>query len=71
MALNIDYFSNSLEIDLAKSVGEYFQLKTETMIKIENEVKKAVSNWKSEAKNIGINHAEIELMSQAFKFVEK
>jgi serine/threonine-protein kinase HipA len=66
LALNIDYTNNSLDIGLAKSVGEYFQLKPETMVKIENEVKKAVSQWRVLAKAIGITRAEIELMDKAF-----
>ncbi len=66
LALNIDYVSNSLDLDLAKSVGEYFQLTTDQMTGIINDIKKSTSNWKSLAIIIGISRAEIKLMAKAF-----
>jgi serine/threonine-protein kinase HipA len=66
LALNIDYANNSLDLELAKSVGQYFQLQTNRMTEIINEVKNATSQWKTLAKTIGIARAEIELMDKAF-----
>ena len=66
LALNIDYANNSLDLELAKSVGQYFQLQTNRMTEIINEVKNATSQWKPMAKTIGITRAEIELMDKAF-----
>jgi serine/threonine-protein kinase HipA len=66
LALNIDYANNSLDLELAKSVGQYFQLQTNRMTEIINEVKYATSQWKALAKSIGIARAEIELMDKAF-----
>lgn len=66
LALNIDYANNLLDIDLAKSVGEYFQIKSLRMTEIIEEVKNVTAKWKVMAKTIGISRAEIELMAKAF-----
>jgi serine/threonine-protein kinase HipA len=66
LALNIDYANNSLDLELAKSVGQYFQLQTNRMTEIINEVKNATSQWNALAKTIGIPRSEIELMDKAF-----
>ncbi len=68
LALNIDTNNNSLDIDLAKSVGEYFQLTDSEMNSMNAKVRSAVSNWKKLAKEIGISRSEQELMSAAFRF---
>jgi serine/threonine-protein kinase HipA len=68
LSLNIDSDNNALDFDLAKSVGEYFQLKEKQMDDILKEIKGAIKNWKTEAIKIGISKAEINLMSSAFKF---
>ncbi len=66
--LNIDVYSNALDFDLAKSVGEYFQLTKPEMDSILKEVKSVVSQWKMHAKHIGISLKEQELMAQAFNY---
>jgi len=68
LSLNIDMENNALDFDLAKSVGEYFQLKEKQMDEIVKEIKTSVKSWKTEATRIGISNAEIALMSSAFKF---
>jgi len=68
LSLNIDTNNNALDFDLAKSVGEYFQLKEKQMDDVLKEIKAAVKNWKAEATKIGISKSEIALMSSAFKF---
>jgi serine/threonine-protein kinase HipA len=67
LSLNIDTNSNALDFDLAKSVGEYFQLNTKQMDSILKEVKAAVKNWKGMANKIGISVAEQKLMAGAFR----
>jgi len=67
LALNIDTHNNELDFELAKSVGEYFQLSEREMNTILKEVKTAVATWKQEAQNIGISRADIELMEGAFQ----
>ena len=67
LALNIDTQNNALDIELAISVGEYFQLTKNEMEIIVEEIKVAVSNWRTIAHEIGISRAEQELMSAAFR----
>ncbi len=66
LALNIDMDNNALDLDLAKSVGEYFRLDNEQMETILEEVLKSVRQWKKIANEIGISRAEQELMVGAF-----
>jgi serine/threonine-protein kinase HipA len=68
LALNIDTHNNALDFELAKSVGEYFQLSAAEMNTIITEVKTAVSSWKNVAREMGISRAEQELMSAAFRY---
>jgi serine/threonine-protein kinase HipA len=67
LALNIDVNSNALDIELARSVGSYFQLSVKEMDAITNEIKEAVGSWKEVAQRIGISRAEQEMMASAFK----
>jgi len=66
LALNINTDNNALDINLAKSVGEYFQLTDNQMNSIISEVKNAVSSWQTLAHEIGIPKPEQELMAPAF-----
>ena len=66
LALNIDMADNSLNFNLAKSVGEYFRLSESEMETIIEEVLTVVSDWKSVAKQIGIPNKEQLLMESAF-----
>lgn len=66
LALNIDSIDNALSFDLAKTVGEFFQLNAKQMGEIINEVMEVTKNWKKIADKIGISRAEQELMGKAF-----
>ncbi|MCL4482037.1 MAG: HipA domain-containing protein [Bacteroidetes bacterium] len=68
LALNIDMDNNTLDFELAKSVGEYFQLSGSAMDAIIHEVKTAVCNWRDVAMKIGISRTEQEIMASAFKY---
>lgn len=67
LALNIDADTNALDIELARSVGSYFQLSVKEMDAIINKIKEAVGSWKEVAQRIGISRAEQEMMAPAFK----
>ncbi len=67
LALNIDMHNNALDLDLAKSVGEYFRLQDGQMNSIIEDVLTAVKEWEYIAKEIGIPRAEQELMRSAFR----
>ncbi len=58
--------SSALDLELVKSVGEYFRLNNEQMDSIIKEVLDAVSQWKKIANKLGISRAEQELMASAF-----
>lgn len=66
LSLNIDMDDNSLDYELAKSVGMYFRLSSKQMEIILKEVLDAVKKWNSLAKKIGISRSEQELMAGAF-----
>lgn len=66
LSLNIDAYDNSLDLNLAKSVGPYFQLNKEEMDDMIKEIASVVKDWKKTAEKIGLNRAEQEYMSGAF-----
>lgn len=68
LAMNIDMDDNSLDVELAKSVGGFFQLEDEQMDEIIDEVTEVVSSWKKVASEIGISRSEQELMGAAFRY---
>lgn len=68
LALNINEYENSLDVELAKSVGKYFQLTLPEMEAIIGEVKTSVSKWKTIAKKLNISAVEQELMGPAFRY---
>jgi serine/threonine-protein kinase HipA len=68
LALNIDMDNNTLDFDLAKSVGEYFMLNTKQMEEILTQITSVVAKWRIHADAIGILKKEQEMMQSAFKF---
>jgi serine/threonine-protein kinase HipA len=66
LSLNIDLDNNDLDIELAKSVGEYFRLNVTEMNKIIEEVLLAVKQWRNIVNEIGIVRMEQELMCTEF-----
>ncbi len=58
--------NNTLDLELAKSVGEYFRLDIEQMETIIEQVLESVEQWKKIANEIGISRSEQELMAGAF-----
>lgn len=66
LSLNIDMDDNSLNIELAKSVGAYFRLNEKQMAKIIVEVQNAVKKWKAIATRLLIPKSEQMLMEKAF-----
>ncbi|HQS23184.1 MAG TPA: HipA domain-containing protein [Sediminibacterium sp.] len=66
LALNIDMDNNSIDFELAKSVGTFFQLNSQKMNSIIKEVQLAVSSWRKIANQIGIPRNEQEKMAKAF-----
>ena len=67
LALNIDMDKNSLDIDLAKSVGAYFRMEEIEMDSVIEQVRSVVSGWQKLAVEIGIPRGEQMVMTAAFK----
>ncbi|PKD43734.1 type II toxin-antitoxin system HipA family toxin [Rhodohalobacter barkolensis] len=69
LALNIDLELNTLDYDIAKSVGVYFNLNKKEMDTIIEEVQERVSKWEEIATNIGIPLVQRRLMEAAFNVI--
>ena len=67
LKLNISDEDNSLDLDLAIEVSEYFRLSKKRSAEIIDEVKKSVRNWQKVATKYGISRKEQEIKSIAFK----
>ncbi len=68
IALNIDTNNNTLDMELAKSVGPYFRLSEKEMKITIDEVKTAIAGWQKIALEIGLSRGEQVLMSGAFRY---
>jgi len=67
LKLNISEQDNSLDLNLAMEVSEYFRLTEIRATEILAEVLNAVKNWQKIARKYGISRIEQELKSLAFK----
>ena len=70
LKLNISEEDNSLELDLAMEVHEFFMLSESRALEIIAEVKSAVRNWKKVADKYGIPRVEQQLKAPAFRQAE-
>jgi serine/threonine-protein kinase HipA len=71
LSLNISDVDNSLNLDLALEVAEYFRVKNDKAKSIIDEVTNAVSQWHDVASDMGISRGEQEAMAPAFRVVEQ
>ncbi|HSW71375.1 MAG TPA: HipA domain-containing protein [Gammaproteobacteria bacterium] len=67
LKLNISDSDNSLDLDLAREVAEYFRVKPDQGDKIIEEVESAVRKWRDEANALGVAAVEQERMKVAFR----
>jgi serine/threonine-protein kinase HipA len=70
LKLNISDEDNSLNLDLALEVCEFFRLTEEQAKEIITQIKTVVCTWKDVATKYGISRAEQELKTLAFKVAE-
>ena len=70
LKLNITEDDNTLDLELALEVCPYFRLKKERAIKIIEEVKTSVRNWRTIARKYGLSNLECDLKSSAFSRAE-
>jgi len=66
LSLNISFDDNSLNLDVPLEVAEYFRLTKEGALKIIEQVKKSVSNWRNVANMYQLPKSEQELMAKVF-----
>jgi serine/threonine-protein kinase HipA len=67
LSLNISLDDNSLDLELALEVADYFRVKKdEALMKIEN-IKSSVKNWRKVANKYQLPKSEQELMTKVFE----
>jgi serine/threonine-protein kinase HipA len=67
LSLNISLDDNSLDLDLALEVAEYFRLTDEEAIRIIEDIRRSVKSWKSVANKHQLPRSEQELMAKVFE----
>ena len=67
LSLNISLEDNSLDLDLALEVAEYFRLTEVEAIKILDDTRRSVKSWKSIANEHQLPRSEQELMAKVFE----
>ncbi len=67
LSLNIDAIDNSLDLDLAISVGDYFLLAENEMSIIIDEIRSVVKTWHLIAKKLKIPKSDQIIMEGAFR----
>ena len=70
LSLNISEDDNSLDLDLAREVAEYFRIDDRKSEQIISQITSTVKGWRIIANHIGIRKTEQELMSGAFRQVD-
>ena len=67
LSLNISLDDNSLDLDLALEVAEYFRLTKQDTLMIIESIKKSVKKWRSVANKYQLPRSEQELMAKVFE----
>ena len=67
LSLNISLDDNSLDLDLALEVAEYFRLTDEEAFRIIEDIRGSVKSWKSVANKHQLPRSEQELMAKVFE----
>jgi serine/threonine-protein kinase HipA len=70
LKLLISESDNSLDLDLALEVAEFFRLNRKAAGSILDQVVEAVSNWRSVAHAVGVPASEMDEMADAFRLAE-
>jgi serine/threonine-protein kinase HipA len=66
LTLNISEDDNSLDLELALEVADYFRIEKERAKQIAQNIKKTVANWRKVSLKYGLPRGEQELMSASF-----
>jgi serine/threonine-protein kinase HipA len=68
LSLNISENDNSLSFELALEVGEYYRLRSTEAMAIIADIRKVVSQWKTNALALGIHRGDCDALASAFRF---
>ena len=68
LTLNITEDDNSLNLELARDVAEFFRIEKERASEIVDHVKTVVNSWQQVASKHGISRREQDIMSNSFDF---
>ena len=66
LSLNISLDDNSLDLDLALEVADYFRLTNDNAMKKIEIIKRSIQNWRTVANKYQLSKSEQELMSKVF-----
>jgi serine/threonine-protein kinase HipA len=66
LSLNISLDDNALDLDIPLEIAEYFRLNKEIGLKIIEQNRKSVSNWRNVANKYHLPKSEQELMAKVF-----
>jgi serine/threonine-protein kinase HipA len=67
LSLNVDESSNDCDLELARSVAEYFRLDSKQADKVITQLQSAVKGWENAARALTISRDEVERMRVAFR----
>ena len=67
LSLNVSLDDNSLDLDLTLEVADYFRLTNEDALKIMENIKKYIRNWRSVANKYQLPKSEQDLMAKVFE----
>lgn len=67
LSLNISLDDNTLDLDLALEVAEYFRLTKEGALKMIEDISDSVTNWRSVASKHQLPRSEQEIMAKVFE----
>jgi serine/threonine-protein kinase HipA len=70
LTTSINEDDGTASLDLAMEVAEYFELDASVARKIVRQTGRAVSSWRSVAKQMAINDTEIDRMASAFEHAD-
>lgn len=69
LSINISEDDNSLDLDLAREVAEYFRVNAENSNQIISQITSVVKEWRPVANSFGVSRSEQDMMSGAFMHV--
>ncbi len=70
LALDIDDSDNALDLDLARSIAQYFRVRDTEALRTITRLRETMAGWREIAAKVGITGAEQDTMAPAFRAVQ-